>query len=52
MLAGRLEKTLLPDNHMDSDDDKDDSDYVEWVGDRAWRVSVVLGRLEWYMLNR
>ncbi|CAN9084559.1 unnamed protein product [Alternaria alternata] len=29
MLAGRLEKTLLPDNHMDSDDDKDDSDYVE-----------------------
>ncbi|CAN9103691.1 unnamed protein product [Alternaria alternata] len=29
MLAGRLEKTLLPDNHMDSDDDKDDSDYME-----------------------
>jgi hypothetical protein len=29
MLAGRLEKTMLPDNFMGNDDDDDDDDYVD-----------------------
>ncbi|CAI9637119.1 unnamed protein product [Alternaria burnsii] len=52
MLTGRLEKTMLPDNFMSDDyDDEDDSDYVERVGAGAWRISVVLGGSEEYILG-